>query len=216
MQKIKIYGIAASNYYSALKTALLEKEIKFEEIPQFPSQEPGILTESPMGKIPFIEINGQFLSETNVIYDFLEETKTTPPLYPEDDFERAKTKQIIRAVELYLDTPARRHLGAVVFGEDINQVAVEEVKPALEKGLDAFNRLAKFEPYVAGSSFTYADIASYFHLGFVNFHTKKIYDWDITETYPDINNYLNFIGQRSSISSVQAELEKQLMEIINN
>jgi glutathione S-transferase len=216
MQKIKIYGIAASNYYSALKTALIEKDFQFEEVTQLPSQDQAILIQSPMGKIPFIEVNGRFLSETNVIYDFLEEIKPTPSLYPDDAFEKAKIKEIIRTVELYLDSPARRHLGAAVFGEDINQAALEEAKPAIEKGIDAFNRLAKFGPFVAGENFTIADIASYFHIGFTNFHTKTIYDWDITETHPDIKNYLELLGQRNSINSVQISLEKALMEIINS
>ncbi len=213
---IKLYGIAASNYFSTVKVALLEKNIEFEEVSQAPSQEAGILKESPMGKIPYIEVDGHFLSETNVIYDYLEEIKTEPALYPKDAFEKAKIKEIVRVVELYLDTPARRHLGAAVFGEDINPTALEEVKPAIEKGLTALKKLTKFDPYVGGSNFTIADIACFFHLGFTNFHTKTIYDWDITKTDPEINKYLELLAERPAIKSVQSELEKMLMELMSN
>lgn len=213
---IKLYGIAASNYFSTVKVALLEKKIEFEEISQFPSQEAGILSESPMGKIPYIQIGDRYLSETNVIYDYLEDINNEFPLYPKDAFEKAKTKEIIRFVELYLDAPARRHLGAAVFGEEINQAALEEVKPAIEKGLNAITKLAKFDPYISGNDFTYADIASFFHLGFTNFHMKKIYQWDITDSHPEIGKYLEFVGQRNSINSVQSDLERMLLEIIDN
>lgn len=213
---IRIYGIGASNYSSCVKTVLLEKNIAFEDIIQFPSQDADVIAHSPMGKVPYIEINGRYLSETNVIYDYLEETHSEHPLYPENSLKKAQVKEIIRIVELYLDAPARRHIGTAVFGEQLNQNAFDEVRPAIEKGLNAFLLRAKLAPYVAGNEFTYADISSFFMLGFTNFHTKEIYDWDLTTSYPQIGEYLNFIGQRPTISSIQKSLENSLMEIINS
>lgn len=213
---IKIYGIAASNYFSCVKTALLEKNIPFEEVTQFPNQETDFLTLSPMGKIPFIETDDGFLSETNIIFDYLEDITPKPALYPDNAFEKARVKEIIRIAELYLDTPSRRHLGHAVFGESLNQVAFDEVRPAIEKGISAFLQRAQLSPYVASGKFTMADISSYFMLGFTNFHTKTIYDWDITSSYPKIGKYLDFIGQRTSVATVQSELEKSLIEIIES
>ncbi len=213
---IKIYGIAASNYFSCVKTVLLEKNITFEEVTQFPSQEPDFLALSPMGKIPCIESDGHFLTETNVIFDFLEDITPEPALYPEDAYEKAKVKEIIRIVELYLDAPARRHLAHAVFGEPLDEIAFDEVRPAIERGLNAFIQKAQLNPYVAGDKFTMADISSYFMLGFTNFHTKTVYDWDISISYPEIGKYLDFIGKRTSISSVQSALKQSLIDIIES
>ena len=107
---IKLYGISLSNYFSTAKAAFVEKNVPFEEVSIMPSQEPEVLALSPMGKVPYIEVDGTPLSETNVIFDYLEDIQPQPALYPGDAWARAKTKEIIRFVELYLDAPARRHL----------------------------------------------------------------------------------------------------------
>ena len=213
---MKLYGIAASNYYSAVKAILIEKNIEFETIEQFPSQEPEVLACSPMGKLPYIETEHGFLSETNVIYDYIEDTTPEPALYPADAFARARTKEIVRIAELYLDAPARRHLGKSVFGEDLNQAAYDEVRPVIEKGLNAFTSRAQLSPYAMGDMFTYADIAFFFKFGLANFHTKDIYDWDITETHPEIGEYINRVAQRPSVASVQAEMVPALMAIVES
>ncbi len=147
---IKLHGVTLSNYHNTAKLALVEKDIPFEEINQMPSQEPDVLVSSPMGKVPWLEIDGECLSETNVIFDYLEEIKPEVPLYPTDSFARAKAKEIIRVVENYIDLPARRHIGAVYFGGPVDDVAFKEARPALEKGLSALSRIACFAPYIAG------------------------------------------------------------------
>ncbi len=213
---IKLYGITPSNYYSCVKTALIEKDLPFEEVLQPPGQEAELLQCSPLGKVPYIETENGYLSETNVIYDFLEELKPEPDLYPDDLFEKARTRELTRIVELYLDTPARRHLGKCVFGEPLNQTAFDEVRPLVEKGLNAFTNRAKLAPYAMGEKFTFADIASFFHIGFANFHMMDIYDWDITQSHPEIGKYMDFIGKRASIASVRTTMESSLRELIKS
>ena len=70
---IKLYGVSISNYFSTAKVALLEKNIDFEEIAKFPGDDPEVLALSPMGKVPYLEVDGKALSETNVIFDYLED-----------------------------------------------------------------------------------------------------------------------------------------------
>lgn len=211
---ITLYGITPSNYTNMVKLALIEKDISFREIKTMPCDDLDVLSASPMGKVPYIEVDGCFLSETNVIYDYLEDLKPEPALYPADALSRAKIKEIIRTAELYLDAPARRHLPAVIFGEPVNQDIYKDVKPAIEKGLRAFKQLARFGPYIAGSEFTFADIACYFHLRFVNLHTIKIYDWDITDTFPELDSYLVLLSQRRTIKALESEMQKAIQELM--
>lgn len=207
---IKLYGGAISNYFSAAKTALIEKAIDFEEVAVMPGDDPEVVARSPMGKVPYIEVDGRPLCETNVIFDYLEDTQPHPTLYPDDPFARAKTKELIRTVELYLDAPARRLLPSVYFGKPVDPAIRDEVRPAIEKGLRALQQLARFEPYLAGDRFSYADIAAYFHLRFTNLHTTKIYRWDITETVPDLAVYLERVGKRPSVQSVDSAMQAGL------
>lgn len=204
---IKLYGVAISNYFSTAKTAFVEKGVAFDEVSVMPSDKPEVIAASPMGKVPYIDVDGSTLSETNVIFDYLEDIKPEPALYPSDPFDRAKAKELIRTVENYLDLPARRHLPTVYFGAPVNSTAYDEVRPALEKGLQAFAQLARFAPYVAGDSFTFADIAAYFQLRFANMHTLKVYDWDITGSVPGLAAYLEMVGAQPSIAAVDGEMQ---------
>ena len=95
---IKLYGISLSNYFSTAKAAFVEKNVPFEEVSIMPSQEPEVLALSPMGKVPYIEVDGTPLSETNVIFDYLEDIQPQPALYPSNPWAKAKTKEIIRFV----------------------------------------------------------------------------------------------------------------------
>ena len=207
---IKLHGVTISNYYNTAKLALVEKGLAFEEVSMMPSQEPDVLAASPMGKVPYIECEGRTLSETNVIFDYLEDIQPQPALYPADPWARAKAKEIIRTVELYLDLPARRHLGTIYFGSPVDPIVFDEVRPALEKGLRALEQLSSFEPYIAGEAFTFADITAYFQLRFTNLHTMKVYDWDVTGAMPGLRAYLDLIAKRPSVDVVDSVAQKAL------
>ncbi len=206
---IRLHGVAISNYFSSAKAAFLEKNVQFEEITVFPSQDEAILAQSPMGKVPWIEIGDEILTETNVIYDYLEDISPEPRLYPIDPWQRAKVKEIIRVIELYFDAPARRHIGAVYFGQEVDPSAKEQVRPAIENGLRALNHLALFSPYIAGETFTFADITAYFMLNFTQMHTTKIYGWDMIGDTPVLKDYIDFIGERASLKELTATMQAE-------
>ena len=212
---IKIYGTTLSNYYSTAKAALVEKGLAFEEVSIMPSQEPEVLAKSPMGKVPYIEVDGTTLTETNVIFDYLEDIQPQPALYPGDPWARAKAKEIIRFVELYLDAPARRHVPTVYFGAPVDQAAYDAARPLLETGLRALKQLVRFEPYVAGDTFTFADLTAYFELRFTNLHTTQIYDWDITNDVPGLGEYLQMVGERPSVNAVDTVMQRDFAAFKN-
>src|SRR5262245_2654867 len=115
---IKLYGFALSNYFSMVKAVLLEKGIEFELVETRTSQESDYLAKSPMGKVPCIETEHGFLSETQVILEYLEELKPEPALLPRDPFQRAKVRELARGLELYIELPARTCYGPVFFGRE--------------------------------------------------------------------------------------------------
>lgn len=207
---IQLHGVTISNYYNTAKLALLEKDVPFTDNQVFPSQEPAVLAQSPMGKVPWLDIDGTRLSETNVIFDYLEDIKPEPALYPADPLARAKVKELVRVVELYLDAPARRHIQTTYFGAPVDERVREEAKPAIENGLRALHQLAKFAPYLAGDEYTFADIAAYFQLGFTNLTTKQIYDWDIIETDPKLKAYIATLEQRPLLAETGATMRAAL------
>ena len=117
---LTLHGFDASNYVNMVKFALREKGLEFEQATLYPSQEDAVLSVSPMGKVPVLETGGVFLSETNVILEYLDETTEGPALYPADPLEKAQVKQLVKHIELYLELPARRCYPEVFFGGQVS------------------------------------------------------------------------------------------------
>ena len=91
---IKLYGLKMSNYYSLTKALLIEKNVAFEEVKRPPSQEEDFLAMSPMGKMPAIESDGIFLSESLAIAQYLENIQPATALLPSDAMTAAKVMEL--------------------------------------------------------------------------------------------------------------------------
>jgi glutathione S-transferase len=202
---LKLCGFPISNYFNKVRIAMLEKGVPFELDPACkPSQEDAFLARSPMGKVPFMEMDGGAqLSESQVICEYLEDVYPQKPLYPRDPLERARVRELITIMELHMELVARRLYPPAFFGRG---PASEELKRAVEKelakGVRAFRMRAKFDPYVAGAELTLADCAAFVHLPLVSLSTKVIYGQDILESMPQIKGYLKMIGERPAFRTV--------------
>lgn len=194
---ITLCGFAVSNYYNKVKLSLLEKNVPFSEAVVFPSQSDDMLSESPMGKVPFLRTTRGVLSESQVLTEFIEESWPEPPLYPHDAFERARCRELIEHIELHLELPARRLYAEAFFGGAVSEETKKEVLPLLEKGLRSLVRLARFAPFIAGDRFTHADCAAWVHLPLVSQASRKIYQRDLVEELlPQAKAYLKLVGER--------------------
>ncbi len=202
---IKLYGFPISNYYNMVKMALLEKGMEFEEVIVKPSQEDIYLGKSPMGKVPCIETDRGFLTETSVIIDYLDEVGDGPSFYPADPYAKAKVRELITYLELYIELPARRLYGDVFFGKPASEEEKEAVRKLLEKGFASLRRIAKYSPWLAGQELTYADMYFYFSVSLATRVTKKALDWDTFSTEPGIRDLMSLLGERPSIKKIQAD-----------
>ena len=100
--KLKLHGMTYSNYYNMVKAIMIEKGMEFEEVHVLPNQEPDFLLKSPMGKVPLLESEQGFLTETAVMIDYIDSLDVGVALYPADPFLRAKVRELIRHLELYI------------------------------------------------------------------------------------------------------------------
>lgn len=205
---IKLYGMAYSNYYNMVKAILIEKGMDFEEINVRPNQEPGYLNKSPMGKVPCIETDEGFLTETAVIIDYLDALGEGRSFYPAAPFARAKVQELIRHLELYIELPARRLYGDVFFGRPASESEKVTVKALLERGFASLNKLAKFDPYIAGNHISYADFYFRFSVGLATVVCKKALNWDAYNKLPHIKQLMELLDQRESIKRVLADQAK--------
>jgi glutathione S-transferase len=199
---LKLCGFAVSNYNNKIKQQLLEKGVPFEEVLVWSSQDETMLARSPMGKVPFIEVDGQTVSESQAIAEYIEEVYPEKPLLPRDPIARAKVRELTIFLDLHVELVTRRLYAEAFFGGKISDETKQQVEKALPKGLKALMRLARFAPYIAGPDFTLADCAAIQHLPLVTMATKRIYGRDFMEPHPQVAAYLNEMNKRPATQKV--------------
>lgn len=202
---IKLHGMTYSNYYNMVKAIMLEKGVDFEEVHVLPNQEPDFLLKSPMGKVPLLETEQGFLTETGVMIDYIDSLNIGASLYPTDPFERAKVQELIRHLELYIELPARKLYGDVFFGRPATDELKEQIKQQLEKGFASLQMLAKFDPYLAGKELSYADFYYRFSVGLATIVCKKALNWNALTELGNIKGLMDLMGERQSIKKVLAD-----------
>lgn len=199
---LKLCGFAASNYYNKVKMQLMEKGVPFEEELVWASQKDEHLARTPIGKIPFIEVDGKQLAESQVIGEYIEDVYPERPLLPKDPMARAKVRELIEFIELHLELVVRRLYREAFFGGTVSDDTKKEVERDLTKGVAAFKRVAKFAPYVAGAELTLADCAATQHLPLVSMATKRIYGRDFFADFPQVGAYLKEMNARPSMAKI--------------
>lgn len=205
---LQLCGFPASNYYNKVKLALLEKGIPFQETHTYPSSTDEVfLAESPMGKVPYLRCPQGAVSESQAISEYLDDAFPQMPLYPADSFERAKCRELIQVMELYLELPARRLYPAAFFGGATSDDAKKDVHNKLAKGARAFTRLVRFGPFIRGTQLTYADCAAFVHLPLVSSTCMAMFGEDLLGAVPGLRDYLAAFRQRPHAQRVQAERE---------
>jgi glutathione S-transferase len=203
---MKLHGIPLSNYFNMAKHAVLAKGIACEFVQARPSQEPDFLAKSPMGKVPLLETSQGFLSETDAILDYLDESSPGMRLFPQDAFARAKVRQLMKVQELYVETPAHNLIG-VIFGREVPQHVKDVSQPDARKGLAALGRLVQFKPWIAGSELTAADLFVFYSLVLSNRITKTVYDWDMLPEVPGLAAWFTRFGELDITRQVIADYE---------
>ena len=199
---LTLCGFAASNYYNKVKFALLEKGVPFhEELAWVGKTDPAC---SPLGKVPYIKIEGGGLCESAVIMEYIEQKYPQNPLLPADAFAAAKVRELVTFLELHLELVARNLYPEAFFGGKVSDSAKEKTAAQLEKNIAAFARLAKFSPFVAGEALTLADCAAVVHLPLVSGATKIIYGRDFLADLP-VRDYLKRMGERPALVQVNAD-----------
>lgn len=204
---ITLCGFTISNYYNKVKLVLLEKNIPFtEEMVMTGSKDEAVLRDSPLAKVPFIRTPQGALCESQVIVDYLEQLQPQPALLPADPFEAAKVRELCTFIDLHLELVARDLYGAAFFGRTADDAVKERVRAQLNRQIPAFQRLAKFSPYVAGSEFTLADCCAFVSLPLVAMATRTVLGSDLlADAGVDWKGYLKVVAARPSAQRVEAD-----------
>ncbi|NBQ91807.1 MAG: glutathione S-transferase [Betaproteobacteria bacterium] len=204
---ITLCGFAVSNYYNKVKLVLLEKNLAFqEELVMTGSKDEAVLRDSPLAKVPFIRTPQGAVCESQVIVEYLEQLQPEPRLLPADPFAAAKVRELCTYIELHLELVARELYGAAFFGRTVDDATKERVRAQLARNIPAFQRLARFSPFVAGETFTLADCCAFVSLPLVGMATKTLLGSDVLlEAGVDWKGHLKVMASRPSVQRVEAD-----------
>ena len=200
-------GFSLSNYYNKVKLALLEKGVPFTEEHAHPrDRTEATLQASPLGKVPFIRTEHGSLCESQAILDYIEQAYPSPPLLPTDAWQAGKVHELNTFIELHIELAARELYPKAFFGGDLSEANAARIRTLLVKNIAGFKRLAKFAPFVAGTTFTQADCAAWVSLPLAAMATKIVYGEDLLAAGGiDWKPYAKLVGDRPAAQRVTAD-----------
>ena len=162
MPSAEIIGFAPSTYVRTARMVCEEKAIPYELKPAAPHS-PDVAAIHPFGKIPVLRHGDFELCESKAIATYLDLTFPGPKLIPTDPRHAALTEQWVSLVNTRMDgTMIRTYLFAYIFPKtedgSPDRKAIDGVLPALKDEIGLLDRAVAKGGYLAGDSFTFADI----------------------------------------------------------
>ncbi|KAI5912203.1 glutathione S-transferase family protein [Thauera sp. 2A1] len=203
-QLLQLHGTPLSNYYNKVKIALLEMGFAFTEHAHLPNSGSWPGSGSPSGKIPFLVTTEGPIHESQAILEYLEDVRPGVSLYPDDAYRRARCRELIQYLELYVEAPARALYPAAFWGKELACETVERAVETIASGISTLARCAQFEPHLCGESFTHADSVAWVHLNTVAMALKRVTGANpIPAWLPAVPGYLERLAERPSIRHVE-------------
>ena len=111
---LKLISHKLCPYVQRAVIALTEKGVPFEEKVVYTGAgekyRPDYLDSSPLGKVPTLQTDEGFITESRCIIDYIERAYPQQPLYPSSPFAIGKLNELTQIVDLYLELAVRRVL----------------------------------------------------------------------------------------------------------
>ncbi|WP_437961851.1 glutathione binding-like protein [Sorangium sp. So ce119] len=164
---MKLYGHPMSTCTRKVLTVLAEKghEAQFVLVDLMKGEQktPEHLARNPFGVIPALEDEDFTLYESRAIMRYLDQKLPGASLTPTELRARALMDQWLSVEQSYLSTPAVKILFQRVIhpmrGQQSDESVVQASSGEIARALDVVDRALAGQEYLAGSSFSLADIA---------------------------------------------------------
>jgi glutathione S-transferase len=162
MPTVELIGPAPSTYTRVARMVCEEKAIPYE-LKQSPPHSPDVDAIHPFGKVPVMRHGDFELCESKAIATYLDLSFPGPKLIPTEPRQAALTEQWVSLVNTRIDgTLVRTYLLNYIFPKGADgkpdRKVIDGVVPAVKNELDLLDRTVAKTGFLAGDSFTLADI----------------------------------------------------------
>lgn len=207
---LTIYVARISTYGRIVATVAEEAGIAHETIPTDSKTEKH-RARHPFMKTPAVEIDGVAMYESSAICPYIDDVYNGGALQPDDPLERARMRQWMAVNDHYVFplTEERLTLPRLVvpmMGREPREDLIREALPAIRYYLQVVEDRLSEVPYLAGPSFSLADIFMYCTLVAVALtHEGRAM---LAET-PSLTRWMDVVGARPSLQATRWPLEMQ-------
>lgn len=207
MTTLRLLGYPVSNYVNIVRAALLEKRLPFEFVITRASQDEAFRRMSPLGKIPVLETGEGYLSETVAILDYLDDAYPEVPLRHPDAFARARSRQFINIVQLYVEAQVRQLFPGVFMGCVNSAATVAAVRVILDRAIAALSQLLAPAPFLFGERPGQADLFLFYNLDIADRVSRFVYQRSMIDEIGGLVEWMAAMNDRRSTQLVLADFD---------
>jgi glutathione S-transferase len=202
---LKLHGYPVSNYFNIARAALIEKRSSFQVVVTRAQASPEFLQASPMGKIPFLETPRGFIAETVAILEFLEDALPQPALYPADPLLRARGRQIINVIQMYVEAQVRQLYPGVFSDHPNDPTTLAAARTVLDRATRALSLLIRPDPYLLGDQLSHTDLFAFYCLDLADRVTRFVYARSMLKEIGSLDAWCRAMARRPSTLEVYAD-----------
>ncbi len=186
----RLFHVPLSPYCRKVRLSLAEKKIEVELVEErYWEQDPDFLRRNPAGKVPVLRLDGQIMSESAAICEYIEETRPEPPLMPKTPEARFEVRRLVG----WFDDKFHHEVTSKLLYERVNKKMtgqgypdsknVKEGARAIKYHLDYMAWLLDHRRWLAGDQMTLADFAAAAHLSALDYISDV--DWNRSAAVKD-------------------------------
>ena len=177
-----LYHHPLSPFCRKVRLVLAEKKIEVELVEEkYWLKDPEFMRRNPAGKVPVLKADGEFMSESTPICEFIEMRHPNPPLMPVD----AKDRYEVRRLVAWFDDTFHTEVTSKLLYERVNKKLTGEGYPdsgnvkagakAIKFHLLYLEELLDQRRWLAGDAMSLADFAAAAHLSALDYISDV--DW---------------------------------------